>query len=104
MTPNIIYNKHEKEILFKCNRGIYYLNDRRELFFSLHSLYNVQSDNIKHLDEVGVLYHYEDIEGVQYPVYYDTKNKFITKIKNEYTVLFNYNLKKNYTLTNLNLI
>lgn len=92
------------EILFKDYLIYFFIKDN-VLDWSFIN-FGDNLDNIKHIDNAEVLYHYINLDGDRYQVYYEHNNQVISKKNgNKYCeIIGTKHLIKDHTLTNLKLI
>lgn len=94
------------EILFRDEYDAYIIIDgymsKRDLMHYDNSVIN----NIKHLDDAKILYHYRAIANdLSIPVYYEYNKRFISKGKHDYLIFHIGDFSsKDYTLVNLKLL
>lgn len=93
-----------KKILFKDNFFVYYTFGS-EIVRHIKSTAFESLNNIKHLDDIDILYYYINSDNYRFPVYYEYGNSIITGFENHIAydiVNINHMIKDN-TLINLNL-
>lgn len=96
------------EILFKSDYRYFYLTNNYLRTAINWTIDKKLLDDVKHLDNVEVLYHYKDnITDRIFSVYYEHGDNIISRDYNGEYVIYNiksYFLEKDYTLVNLKIL
>lgn len=92
------------EILFRDKDCLFYILDGKILKGTPNDYPDIDISNIPHLDDIEVLYHYKDKRNIRYPVYYEYKGVYVSKLGSIFYILPIGNSKRDYTLSNLKLL